>query len=231
MQAYCMLSEDAHSKHSHFCDTCSRHRHKLVIMPLHTLNWSFWTLCATVHNGIYKGYHSVPSLELGLSHPLSRQRVWLCPSPRNQRVGGAHSPAGEGLGDSQFQRLEKKLAHSVYFVFSTLSTRIKYLARLPLNWICFCWKPGNILLYSTVLYYFFPWLPFSEHAGGIRQYYIFAYNLHTIFYSKRIFFNRGSNLNIILIFLDENDINLVVTPPLPPKSSTPFTPCTKLMFR
>jgi hypothetical protein len=49
----------------------------------------------------------VPSSELGLSHPLSRQRV--CPSPRSQR-GGAHSPAGEGLGESQFRRLEKSLA-------------------------------------------------------------------------------------------------------------------------
>jgi hypothetical protein len=43
-------------------------------------------------------------MELGLSHPLSRQRV--CPSPRNQK-GGA---AGEGLGESQFRRLEKKLS-------------------------------------------------------------------------------------------------------------------------
>jgi hypothetical protein len=49
----------------------------------------------------------VPSLELGLSHPLSRQRV--CPSPRNQGGGGAHSLAGEGLGESQFRRLEEKL--------------------------------------------------------------------------------------------------------------------------
>jgi hypothetical protein len=47
-------------------------------------------------------------MELGLSHPLSRQRV--CPSPRNQGGGGAHSPAGEGLGESQFRRLEKKLS-------------------------------------------------------------------------------------------------------------------------
>jgi len=48
----------------------------------------------------------VPSSELGLSQPLSRQRV--CPSSQN-RVG-AHSPAGEGLGESQFRRLEKSLA-------------------------------------------------------------------------------------------------------------------------
>ncbi len=38
-----------------------------------------------------------------LTHPLSRQRV--CPSLRNQR---AHSPTGEGLGESQCRRLEKK---------------------------------------------------------------------------------------------------------------------------
>jgi hypothetical protein len=39
--------------------------------------------------------------------PFSRRRV--CPSPRNPRGGGANSPAGEGLGESQFRRLEKKL--------------------------------------------------------------------------------------------------------------------------
>ncbi len=41
------------------------------------------------------------------STTLSRQRA--CPSPQNQR-GVAHSPAGEGLGESQFRRLEKSLA-------------------------------------------------------------------------------------------------------------------------
>jgi hypothetical protein len=50
----------------------------------------------------------VPSSDLGLSHPLSRQRV--CPSPRYQMGGGAHSPVGQGLGESQFRRLEKKLS-------------------------------------------------------------------------------------------------------------------------
>jgi hypothetical protein len=60
-----------------------------------------------VHTTVY-----VPSSELGLSHPLSRQRV--CPSPRNQRGGGAHSLAGEGLGESQFLRLEKKLSTLPY---------------------------------------------------------------------------------------------------------------------
>ncbi len=44
---------------------------------------------------------------MGLYQPLSRQRV--CPSPQN-RGGGAHSPAGEGLGESHCRRLEKKLS-------------------------------------------------------------------------------------------------------------------------
>ncbi len=49
----------------------------------------------------------VPSSELGLSHPLSRQRV--CPFPRNQRWGHIGGGGGEGLGESQFRRLEKRL--------------------------------------------------------------------------------------------------------------------------
>ncbi len=50
----------------------------------------------------------VPLSELGLSQPLSRQGV--CPSLQNRGGGGAHSPAGEGLGKSHFRRLEKKLS-------------------------------------------------------------------------------------------------------------------------
>jgi hypothetical protein len=38
--------------------------------------------------------------------PLSRQRVCLPTCTK----GGARSPAGEGLGESQFRRLEKKLS-------------------------------------------------------------------------------------------------------------------------
>ncbi len=48
----------------------------------------------------------VLSLELGLSHPLSRQRV--SPSPRYQR--GGILACGWGVGESQFRRLEKKLS-------------------------------------------------------------------------------------------------------------------------
>jgi hypothetical protein len=53
----------------------------------------------------------VPLSELGLSQPLSRQRV--CPSPQN-RGGGAHSPAGEGLGKSNSDDWRKNLALCLY---------------------------------------------------------------------------------------------------------------------
>ncbi len=57
---------------------------------------------------IYKEYHSVwPLVGIGtLPTPLSPASM---PLPQN-RGGGAHSPAGEGLGESQFLRLEKKLS-------------------------------------------------------------------------------------------------------------------------
>ncbi len=58
----------------------------------------------------YHSVCSVPSSKLGLPHPLSRK--WVCPShPRNQREGGGtHSPVYEGVGESQFGQLEKKLS-------------------------------------------------------------------------------------------------------------------------
>jgi hypothetical protein len=56
---------------------------------------------------IFKEYHSVcPLVGIGtLPTPLSPASV---PLPQNGG-GGAHSPAGKGLGESQFRRLEKKL--------------------------------------------------------------------------------------------------------------------------
>ncbi len=51
-------------------------------------------------------------------HPLSRRRV--CPSPRNQKtkMGGTHSPAGEGVRESQFatRTASEKAQYSVYSV-------------------------------------------------------------------------------------------------------------------
>jgi hypothetical protein len=57
---------------------------------------------------MYKEYHNVcPLVKIGtLPTPLSPASVPLPPEPGG---GGAHSPAGDGLGESQFRRLEKKL--------------------------------------------------------------------------------------------------------------------------
>ncbi len=61
----------------------------------------------------------VPSLELGLPHPFSRKR--MCPPP-GPKGGGAYSPAAKGVGDSQFQRLEKRLALCLLcYLIDTLS--------------------------------------------------------------------------------------------------------------
>jgi hypothetical protein len=42
------------------------------------------------------------------------------PPPTGTKGGGAHSPAGEGLGEPRFRRLDKK--------FSTLPTLCSYLS-------------------------------------------------------------------------------------------------------
>ena len=58
---------------------------------------------------IYKEYHSVcPLVGIGiLPTPFSPASV---PLPPRNGGEGVHSPAGEGLGESQFRRLEKSLA-------------------------------------------------------------------------------------------------------------------------
>jgi hypothetical protein len=48
----------------------------------------------------------VPLSEFGPLHPLPRKRVWPLPPPVTK--GGTHSSVGEGVGGSQFGRLEKK---------------------------------------------------------------------------------------------------------------------------
>jgi hypothetical protein len=115
-------------------------------IPSHTLNLSFST---TKYIHINSTTVYVPALGLGLSHPLSRQRV--CPSPRNQIVVGTLA-CGWGVGESQFQRLEKKLSTLPTLCFqhyAELGTRKKYLARTPLTLNIFlleAWK------YPTILY-------------------------------------------------------------------------------
>ncbi len=65
------------------------------------------TLCP---QSIYKEYHSVslPLLELGLSHSLSRQRV--CPSHRNHRVAGHTRVRVRGWGSPNSNDWRKSLA-------------------------------------------------------------------------------------------------------------------------
>jgi hypothetical protein len=66
---------------------------------------------------IFLEYRSVcPLVGIGTAPPLLPQASVYPPPPPN-RGGGARSPAGEGVGESQFGRLEKKL--------STLSTLCK----------------------------------------------------------------------------------------------------------
>ncbi len=49
-------------------------------------------------------YHSVcPLVGIGTPHPLSRKRV--CTPPPPTKGEGTHSPADEGVGESQFRRL------------------------------------------------------------------------------------------------------------------------------
>ncbi len=57
-------------------------------------------------------YRSIVSLRFDIvaiatPNPLSRKR--LCLPPELKGGGGAHSPAGGGVGEPQFRRLEKKL--------------------------------------------------------------------------------------------------------------------------
>ncbi len=124
----------------------------------------FWSFKHKVHK--YKEYHIV-----------CRQRV--CLSPSNQRVG-AHSPAaaGEGLGQSQFRRLEKKLStlpaqwfKALFFchkkarqyakkctIKKVLNNILKmllikvfeYLCMKPFLWTCFLKLKNELYAYSMV---------------------------------------------------------------------------------
>jgi hypothetical protein len=68
-----------------------------------------WPMLAKHHKvHIYKEYHSVCPL-VGWDSPIP-SLASECAPPHRTGGGGAHSPAGEGLGESQFRRLEKSLA-------------------------------------------------------------------------------------------------------------------------
>ncbi len=60
---------------------------------------------------VYKEYHSVCPLVGNGTLPTSLSPAWGPPPPPRTGGGGvAHTPAGEGLGESQFRQLENKLS-------------------------------------------------------------------------------------------------------------------------
>ncbi len=94
----------------------ARRIHNKHLRPVHQ---SVRELLSTVQGGSKRGTVKkyiyiksttvyVFSSELGLSQPLLSPAI--VPSPPDQRVGGTHSPAGEGLGESQFRLLETTLS-------------------------------------------------------------------------------------------------------------------------
>ncbi len=102
---------------------------------------------------IYVEYHNVcPLVRIGNPpHPVSPQRV--CPPPLNQMWGGTHSPTGEGVGCSQFGRLEKKP--------STLSTLwLTYVPPPPPN------PQLSLFSFLTSIFVFFLSAKLMAEGGG-----------------------------------------------------------------
>jgi hypothetical protein len=59
---------------------------------------------------IYKECHSVCPHVVIRTLPTTFSPASMSPPPPPEPGGRAHSPAGEGLGESQFRRLEKRLS-------------------------------------------------------------------------------------------------------------------------
>ncbi len=75
-------------------------------------------------------------------HPRARKRV--CP-PTEPKGGGTHSPVGEGVGGSQFGRVEKKPSTLVYLLYK-ISFSLSVLAQMVVKLFKFCLLQPNILL-------------------------------------------------------------------------------------
>ncbi len=92
-----------HAPHS------AQHRHRgRILRSARNISW-FTKYIYIKSTTVY-----VPLSELGLSQPLSRQRVWLSP----QNWG-----RGDGLGESQFRRLEKNTLPTLWLIFTTIALR------------------------------------------------------------------------------------------------------------
>jgi hypothetical protein len=103
-----------YGKHMFFADSEIRGVTILLLSLKGTVSRVFSTSDTFHHKVlIYKEHHSVcPFVGIGTLPPLLSPAS--VPLPPVQRGVGARSPAGGGVGESQFRRLEKKL--------STLST-------------------------------------------------------------------------------------------------------------
>jgi hypothetical protein len=81
-----------------------------------------------------------------------RVKLPVCPPPY-QRVGGAHSPAAKGVGESQFQRLEKRLALCLLCGLQCsplLATKLTYKRRSEET--AMCSREPEIFLQKCFLY-------------------------------------------------------------------------------
>jgi hypothetical protein len=119
---------------SKLCLLKVKRQHKFLKTLLKQFQWqppipfskTFFSLCLAgrglalviVRHTVLLEYHSVsPRVEIG-TFPTPSPASDYAPPPGTK--GGTHSSAGEGLGESQFQRLEKK--HST---LSTLCCQVK----------------------------------------------------------------------------------------------------------
>ncbi len=98
---------------------------------VHYIRQSTWTMQSPHKVHTYKEYYSIcPSLELGLSHRLSRQRV--CPSPRNQRVEGYTRVRVRGWGSPNSNDWRKSLALCLLCESLLKKKGMKTTCRVPL---------------------------------------------------------------------------------------------------
>ncbi len=74
---------------------------------------SVYLICCAIkiYNTKYSTYNiKSTAVYVGIGTPPSPSLASECALPPRTGGAGAHSPAGEGLGESQFRRLEKKLS-------------------------------------------------------------------------------------------------------------------------
>ncbi len=83
---------------------------KLLVYPNFTYIFSYnlWDILKHKVHRLVGTTVCIPASELGLSHPLSRQRV--CPSPQNQRGGGT-TACGWGVGGVPIPTTWEKLSN------------------------------------------------------------------------------------------------------------------------